>query len=133
VEAVATADVEDRGVEGERAGGVEQPAGLEPAPHLVDEAEPVLVELERVIMVRVDRRELGTRGPRVEVDDAAAVAADGQVRIGRRPVLEVLTDTDRFRVARAADAAAGGLERQRPRPGRGSLRCAPTTRRVSRR
>ena len=59
VEAVAAPDVEDRRVGGQRAARREQAAGLEPAADAVDEAEVVFGERERVVVVRVDRAQLG--------------------------------------------------------------------------
>ena len=62
MEPVAAADVEDARVRREGRGTSQQAAGLEAATHLVHEAEAVLGEVERVVVVGVDAVELGDCG-----------------------------------------------------------------------
>ena len=110
VEPVATADVEDPGVRREAGERPEQATRLEPAPDRVHHPEVLLVERERVVVVRVDPTELVRHGTPVEVHHPAVHAAHGEEAVRRRAVLEVLADTDRLRVAGPADAAGRGLE-----------------------
>ena len=105
VEAVAAADVEDARVLGKALAPREQPLRFEAAPHLEHQAEALLGEVVGVVGRRVDPPELRDVGPRVEVDEAAALAPHGLEGVGARVVLEVFAHRDGLRVVDAADAA----------------------------
>jgi hypothetical protein len=113
MEAVAATDVDDPGPGRQVAERLQDAAGLEPAAHRVDDAVLLGRELEGVVVVGIDARQLGQRRARVEVDERAVGAAHGQEGVRADVVLEVLSDADRLTIGRAADAAGGRLQVER--------------------
>jgi len=112
VEPIAAADVDDQRISREVTCGPQHPTGFEPAPHIMDEPEAFLGEVERVIVGWVDAFEFGFGGTGVEKHEAACRAANDEKGVRTRPVLEVLTDTDGLDIARPTDVTHHRLGRE---------------------
>src|SRR5581483_9155407 len=112
VEAVAAPDIQDPGLGSERPAARQQALRLQAATNLVDEPELPFREVERVIVDRIDATQIAGVRPRIQVDQAATPAADGQEAVRARAILEVLSHRDRIRVLDPAEAAPGGHEGQ---------------------
>ncbi len=94
---------------GQPASDSEQAASLESTPHAVHDPELRRIECERVVAIGIDAAELGQGRTRVEVDQTAPGALDGQERLVGCPILEVLPHADGHPILAPAQAAADGL------------------------
>jgi hypothetical protein len=108
VKTITTPDIKYAGVRRQTATPAEQSPGFQSAADAVYEAVLGWSKLEGVVGVRVDSRRLIVRRARVQVDQTAATATDGQELIHTGAVLEIGTDRDRFGVLDSTQAAESG-------------------------
>ena len=103
---VTAADIENAGIGPEVACDAEHSARLEATSDPVHRPEPLLVERERVICVRIDPAQLGQGGSWIKIDELASRTPNREERLVRGAVFEVLTDAHGHAIGDPTQATA---------------------------
>ena len=105
MKSVAASHVENSGMVAQSATPLHRTPSLQRAADAIDESKTFRREVERVVVLWVDSRQLTGRRAGIQIHQPTPAASHGDERICAASVLEVLADGGRRTVFGAADAA----------------------------